>query len=729
MRRIFTLFYVFLVSCCSCSIFGQDILLHNFQTTTPAQPALVSRYGNSSNVFSLFLNPKPSVLNTTPRCAKVVRTTSNWYELFAFDLGTAIAIPANTKKYLHMKVNYYVQPDISIRIDAANSAADGTTDIRALNTYTNLGNWQDLVFELDGGATGRSITALVVLPDLGFNNVPAGLVLNNTDKFGYIDQIIVNNSPQEQYGFSWTGVTSTDWSVATNWYSGIVPNLNSAVTIAAATNQPVIATNANANSLTIASGATLSVTANNLTVTGSIANSGTMTLNSNANLIQGGTTNTNTGNITVNRNSNLLSRLDYTLWSSPVAGQNLSAFSPLTDVNRFYNYDETTNLYSTITDPSVVSFAAAAGYLVRMPNNAVVAPATQNFAGVFTGLPNNGTITKAITYNGSAVFGYNMIGNPYPSTIDAQAFITANTANIESSLYFWRKVNAATGSAYAVYTPMGATTASASSAIPNGIIQVGQGFFVQAKSNANVTFTNAMRIADNQNQIFRTQQLVQQDRLWLNLTNTSGVFSQTLLGYTSDATVGVDTFDGKYINDSKIALTSNINGLEYTIQGRPAFNLTDVVSLNFKTDVAGTYTIALDHFDGLFAAGQDVYLVDSKTGTVTNLKVSAYTFTALTGIDNTRFNLKYQRSLSVNANELNSDKVSIYKDNGTLYVNSESVAISNIKVYDIQGRLIFELHDVKANTAAINNLKANKQVLVLKITGVDNSVVTKKVVN
>jgi len=131
-------------------------------------------------------------LNTTANCAKIVRTTSNWYELFAFN--TNIVIPAGTKKYLHMKVNYYAQPDISIRIDAATSATDGSADIRALNTYTDLGNWQDLVFEMDGGSGGRTVNAISVLPDLGFNNTPAGLVLNNTDKFGYIDEISFSDS-------------------------------------------------------------------------------------------------------------------------------------------------------------------------------------------------------------------------------------------------------------------------------------------------------------------------------------------------------------------------------------------------------------------------------------------------------------------------------------------------------------------------------------------------------
>ena len=538
---------------------------------------------------------------------------------------------------------------------------------------------------------------------------------------------------------TWTGATSIDWTDATNWSAG-VPNQNSDVTIVTTANQPVIASNVNINSLTITSGVLTVNSGFNLTVTGAVANNGgTMTLANNANLIQGGTSNSNTGNITVNRNSNALSRLDYNLWSSPVTGsQTLLGFSPLTSIApdiRFYIYNETSNLYSDAVPGN--PFATATGYLIRMPNDAATAPATQTFAGIFTGVPNNGNISKAVTYNGTAPFGYNAIGNPYPSTIDAQAFIAANTANIESSLYFWRKINAAAGSAYAVYNPMGSTIATPSSAVPNGTIQVGQGFFVKAKSATNVNFTNAMRVASNANQFFKTK-AAQKDRVWLNLSRPASkigtkdileAFSQALIGYTSDATSGVDMYDAKYINDSKTALTSSINDEEYTIQGRPAFDATDVVGLNFKNDTAGDYTIALDQFDGVFTTGQDIYLLDSKTGIETDLKMGSYTFAAVAGTDNARFSLKYQKTLKVNAPAFNENSVSVYKNNGTLYVNASSVNINTIEVYDVQGRLLASQRNVKATTASINNLRASKQVLIVKIAGVDNSVVTKKVVN
>ena len=530
---------------------------------------------------------------------------------------------------------------------------------------------------------------------------------------------------------TWIGRTSSSWTDSSNWNIG-VPDATKDVIIGTGTFQPIISSNASIKSLKLNALTSLTVNSgNNLTVAGAIANNGILTIENNANLIQAGTTNANTGNIIVKRNSNALSRLDYTSWSSPVsnASQFLTTFSPLTSTNRFYNYNEVTNQYNEISSPSSTIFAAGSGYLIRMPNTAVAAPATEVFTGVFTGVPNNGTINKVITYNGSAPFGYNLVGNPYPSAIDAQAFITANTANIESSLYFWRKINNASGSSYAVYNPLGGTAATPSSGVPNGLIQVGQSFFVKAKSTSSVSFNNSMRVANNDNQFFKTKQVASKDRIWLNLTSTSGIFSQTLIGYTGDATTDVDMYDAKYIGDSSICLTSKINGEDYSIQGRPAFDVSDVVALNFKTGAAGDYTIGLDHFDGLFAAGQDVYLKDNTTGAETDLKAGAYTFVAGAGVDNARFSLKYQKTLKVDASAFNENSVRVYRNNGTLNVNSGNIAISKITVFDIQGRLLTEQKNVKSTSVVINNLKTVHQVLIVKIASEDNKEVIKKVVN
>ena len=484
----------------------------------------------------------------------------------------------------------------------------------------------------------------------------------------------------------------------------------------------------------------LTVNSGNLTVQNEVINNAganAVVIENDANLIQGTATtvNANVGAITVKRNSSLLKRLDYTIWSSPTtnANQFLKTLSPETLDERFYNYNETTNLYNAVTTPNLPSateFEKGTGYLIRMPNTAdPLSPIA--YPGVFTGVPNNGTVTKAVTYL-DVTHGYNMIGNPYPSTIDANAFIAANTANIESSLYFWRKINNPLdlSTAYAVYNPLG-STATASSDIPNGTIQVGQGFFVKAKSGATtVSFTNAMRLGTPSAPFFKTQQVVERNRLWLNLTNTEGFFSQALIGYATDATNGIDIFDAKYINDSPIVLTSSINNEEYTIQGRALpFDGTDEVPLSFKTTSAGAYSIALDHFDGLFTGIQNIILKDNVTGAETNLKAGAYVFAAEAGANSSRFVLKYQKTLGTTTAVFTEDSVIISTNKGMIYINSGGITMKNVQLFDMSGRLIFKKENINKSQTTIDVSKFANQVLIVKITSDDDSVVHKKVVH
>lgn len=520
---------------------------------------------------------------------------------------------------------------------------------------------------------------------------------------------------------------STTWN-GTAWSNGeptstagiiISGNYNRSGTVSAysmkVTNNAVV---------TIPSGTNVTVTSKLTVEAGS-----SFTLNQNANLIQ--TDNVvNTGIINVKRNSNELSRLDYTMWSSPVANQNLLAFSPLTSLLptiRFYIYDDLiTHTYVSVASPSTTNFAIGTGYLIRMPNTAPSYPVKSIVTGVFAGTPNNGNVSLT----GLTPARFYAVGNPYPSTINASLFLDGNAT--DGTLYFWRKKNEldGTGTAYATYTKAGSTI-TATSALPDATIAVGQGFIVKTGSSATtLNFTNAMRTTSNTAHLFKTR-AIENNRVWLNLTSKAGAFSQALVAYLTDATQGIDAgIDGKYINDSPVALTSIIDDTELTIQGRALpFDPADTVPLNFKTDVDGDYSIAIDHFDGLFSTVQDIYLLDATNGVETDLKAGAYTFKAVAGSTNTRFSLKYQKTLKVDVNAFDQNSVTVYKNKGIVYVNSAKSTINKIKVFDIQGRLISEQKNVKATSATIKDLNTGRKVLIVQITSVENQVVNKKVVN
>jgi hypothetical protein len=297
-------------------------------------------------------------------------------------------------------------------------------------------------------------------------------------------------------------------------------------------------------------------------------------------------------------------------------------------------------------------------------------------------------------------------------------------------LWFWRKRNDATiTTSYSTCTTAGITGGNVHPYQNDNFISVGQGFIVKASSTT-LNFTNTMREANNQKQFFKTKQ-VERNRIWINLSNNNIIVNQMMLAYMTGATQGIDpAIDGKYFNDSQTALNSLIGNEEFAIQGRALpFDGTDVVPLAFKATISGNYTISIDHADGLFANGQDVYLFDSKTGTETNLATSSYSFVAESGVDNARFSLKYQKTLGKNQSVLNDNNVLIYKNKGTFYVKAGDETISNIKVYDIQGKKAAELKNLNANLVPIKDLKAINQVLVFEISLQENKVITKKVVN
>jgi hypothetical protein len=418
---------------------------------------------------------------------------------------------------------------------------------------------------------------------------------------------------------------------------------------------------------------------------------------------------------------------DYTLWSSPVtnANQFLTTFSPDTFNTRFYTYDSTlgTNgLYSAVSDPAATNFAPATGYLIRAPNNWTANTST-TFRGTFTGVPNNGTVEIPGLLSGK----YYAVGNPYPSTINVTAFYTENPN--AGTLYFWRRRNGdISTTAYATRNSVGGTFTSGG-LTPSADIAVGQGFFVSPSAAITLKFTNDMRVTPSTSAVFFRTTTEERSRFWLNLTNTSGVFSQMLVGYLPEATSGVDNaIDGKYINDAPIALTSIINAEEYTIQGRALpFATTDTVPLGFKTNAAGNYTIAIDHVDGSFSTGQTIYLKDNLLNTVVDLSAGSYSFASAIGTFNSRFEVVYQSTLGVNNPTFTANSVIAFSENGEIRINSGTTIMEFVRVYDLQGRLLVEKKQINASETKLTTTATN-QVLLVEITAANGSKITKKII-
>jgi hypothetical protein len=552
-----------------------------------------------------------------------------------------------------------------------------------------------------------------------------------------------------------TSSTATTIEIVT-WNGSWSPSAPTALISAVIESTFETSENITACSLRVTSGATVVILSGAVTLNGPLIaepSSSFVTFNNNSILLQNGSGYANTGNINFKRSSSPIFRLDYTLWSSPLtaASQPIFSFSPQTLTNRFQTYNEATNFYTTndmYSSGTIAalnassSFQTGRGYLIRSPNNWVsntgTAAAAAAWTGTFTGVPNNGDIAVAINRSTGDVYGYNAVGNPYPSPISIESFLTDNSNVIGSTLWFWRKTNGAGGSAYITYSG-GTFNNGLSNALsplnpqPEDVIQPGQGFFVRAtNSSGSLQFKNTQRVGTNGSFFRNNSQTTAagEGRLWLNLKSNSIVVGNMALGYKEGATNDLDlVYDGEYLNDSPLALTSSLPGKELSVQHRAApFVDTDVVPLSFKTDVAGTYSIDFNGTDGVLDT-QDVYLEDLLLGQFVAIKTTPYTFTSAAGTFSDRFRIVYMNSaLGTDEPVFNANQVVIYKNEiNDFVINSGNVIMSNIKVYDVRGRLLHEYKNVNDSQTTINVGLVN-QVLLVQITSEDGVMVTKKVI-
>ncbi|HEU4497081.1 MAG TPA: hypothetical protein VFR70_08535, partial [Flavobacterium sp.] len=518
---------------------------------------------------------------------------------------------------------------------------------------------------------------------------------------------------------------TTTWNGA-SWSNGL-PDASKSVVFSG---NFTAAADLNACSLSVTGSAVVNVPSGfNFTVANEVSVAGTasLTFQNNANLVQVADV-ANTGSITVLRNSAPIVRLDHTLWSSPVAGQNLFAFSPNTLPNRFYVYNTAAGNYTAAGLSAGSAFMPGRGYAVRAPNNFPASPAAP-WTGTFKGVPNNGNVSYALS---TAFEGHNLVGNPYPSAVSAASFVddAGNMSKIDGTLYFYAHSlpmdangQFPAGTNYATWNKTGHTLATNSAVVPNGTIQVGQGFIVKAVQAGNAVFTNAMRTGNTAGQFFRTAGAAaseaEKHRIWLDLSDGQGsILSQILVGYVAGATPGFDRgYDGAAFGNTGSSIATKIGDADYAIQARPLpFQASDAVPVAFKAAAAGNYAIALSGMDGLFSGGQDVFLKDNTAGTVHNLKSGAYAFNSPEGTFGSRFEVVYQNTLGTPDSVLASSSIVAFKKAGVLHVEAKNIEMASIKVYDVQGRLVYEKSGINASSAALPDLQVQDQVVLLQVT-------------
>jgi hypothetical protein len=508
--------------------------------------------------------------------------------------------------------------------------------------------------------------------------------------------------------------------------------------------------NLTACTCTVNAGATMTFNANEtLTLTNSlIVNSGaTVTFEDDSSLIQINDASPNSGNIRYRRISPPVQPFDYIYWSSPVAAQVIGSVFPNTPWTGFYTY----NGASWVSTPTIDTMIPAKGYIVRTPN---FHTAFDPINAEFIGIPSNGI------YNFPCVVGTtanNLIGNPYPSALDIHDFLSnaTNATLLDGTIYLWAHLtpftnNAYTANDYVTYNFSGGVGTGAPTSVgglplgslpvPGRYIGAGQSFFIRGLAVGNVVFNNAMREGGpNNTQFYRnasanaTQSDVdfERNRLWLDIANTTGATSQMMYAYIESATAAYDRgFDGEFNSiNPQVAIYTKLNDTKLTIQARDVnFNVEDVILVSYSNASSGDMVIALSNFDGFFT-DQEVYLEDKLLNIIHNLKTSNYQFYSESGTFDDRFALRFNNgTLGIIDADFNANTIKVYKNTNALHVDSGSVEMETIKIFDVAGRLLVSDQDVNSSIRVYTTLPKTNQVLLVQVTSKEGITVTKKVI-
>ncbi len=405
-------------------------------------------------------------------------------------------------------------------------------------------------------------------------------------------------------------------------------------------------------------------------------------------------------------------------------------------------------------NPSATPIAPGIGWSQKGSSNTV----TSSGVMLFSGRPNNGTIDIAAAHPGGQFpitdNVTTLIGNPYPSAIDARDFIADNTDSsnpdnsvITGTLYLWEQfrptshILTAYEGGYATITAMGTTAASqydgyglgagnvgeTSPTAPTFYLPVAQGFYVTVNAPGTIQFHNSQRFFKTEtsdNTVFfaapgsNSQERAQErsgyqnteiQLVRLSFESSAGAKRQLLLGFddqfTTDHNMGYDGPMAGAPGESDMFIAGE--GKSYVIKALPAISNEQVIDLTVNGSADNTYSIKATEFQNIDNT-QPVYLWDRELDVYHDLGGGAYEYTLkANGTNSNRFAIAFEKGTLSSSNQDLSVNTTVYQDrsSGNLYLKTVDNSITQVAIYDLTGKEI-----VRFRESELENIKAGYNV-------------------
>ena len=555
----------------------------------------------------------------------------------------------------------------------------------------------------------------------------------------------------------------------------------------------------------------------------SLATNSHVYLRNNAQLLQGNNAgNSGTGQLSVYQ-SGTSNTYMYNYWCSPVGlnsgatgntafrptnnlyGETLAPITslPATYVNESTSYDGIAGTPPTIASFWLYSFlgstAAPNEYVdwVALDETSSSLPSGYgwtmkgNPSGAqqydFRGRPNNGTINN-ITVNPNRE---TLVGNPYPSAIDARAFIhdaTNSTIINAATLSFWEQdplnstshvlvnyrggyatytINA-TGAVVETFTPAtfdtynaDGTLSTTGSASATGkavfrYVPIGQGFMVEGDaSGGNLRFTNSMRTFQKEaalsSAFFRGSSNLSKRDAEEARYNEDG---QCIMpeGYKRFR-INIDFNDTYTRQLTQTFHYTATNGKDYGLETRSpealqadaywpqddeaynaqAFNFDVNLRIPLVININAEQPLRFRIFDiQNFDESQGIYIHDTENDTYANLRNLDYELNIEPGNYTNRFEVVFTPGEALNIHDFEVSKLTITQNNSInqlSVLNPNSLDIKSIDVFDVAGKRMLNVHyDAVLNRYEISTTDLSDGVYVVNVKSNSNTVKSQKII-
>ena len=360
------------------------------------------------------------------------------------------------------------------------------------------------------------------------------------------------------------------------------------------------------------------------------------------------------------------------------------------------------------------------GFTLKGPGTGSIST-PQNY--VFIGKPNNGTITVPIT----AGHDY-LVGNPYPSAIDAHEFLDDNPLT-GGTLYFWEHWGGGSHSlsdyqgGYAIYNYSGGIgaasygtndpdvgTGGTPTKLPGQYIPVSQGFFVYSATTGTVNFENDQRVfvkegvtstfvrssSENSNQ---PENFYEDERMKFRIgfNSSNGIHRQLLLTIDENATANVDWgYDGEMNEEQIDDMFWMLENKKYVIQGLNQVDTETVVPLGIHVRDNGMNYITIDRLENI-PDDVELYAYDNALNIYHNLKISDYEVYLTSGEYLDRFSIMFTNPAALGVDDVIPEygfKTFYNNDDQTIVIhNPNLIEINKVELFNILGQSIYFSND------------------------------------